>query len=128
MARGPCSAVVHSGPAMDGRSGAQGRQSRGGGRGDGVGEPVMGLTGGRPMTRWLGDGGNCGGGRCAGERLAQDKREAKEAARRGGAVWGCSRWLLQGGGGSSCAGRRRGTGGGAPVIGRGGQWCPIKEG
>jgi hypothetical protein len=40
-----------------GRSGAQGRQPWGGGQGDGVGEPVKGLTGGRLTARWLGDGG-----------------------------------------------------------------------
>jgi hypothetical protein len=40
-----------------GRSGAQGRQPRGGGRGDGVGEPVKCLTGGRAAVRWPGDGG-----------------------------------------------------------------------
>jgi hypothetical protein len=37
-----------------------------------------------------GDGGNGDGGRCAGERLSRAKREAKEGARRGGAVRGCS--------------------------------------
>jgi hypothetical protein len=60
----------------------------------GSGEPVKGLTGGRPTARWLGDEGNGGGGRCASERLTRAKREAKEGARRGGAVRGCSRWLL----------------------------------
>jgi hypothetical protein len=40
-----------------GRSGAQGRQPRGGGWGDGVGEPVKGLIGGRAVVRWPGDGG-----------------------------------------------------------------------
>jgi hypothetical protein len=70
------------------RSGAQGRQPRGGGRGDGVEEPVKGLTGGRPTVRWPDDGGNGGAGRCAGERLARAKRGAKEGVRRGGAVRG----------------------------------------
>jgi hypothetical protein len=37
---------------------------------------------------WPGDGGNGDGGRCASERLARAKREAKEGARRGGAVRG----------------------------------------
>jgi hypothetical protein len=40
-----------------GRSGAQGRQPWGGGRGDRVGEPVKGLTEGRVVVRWPGDGG-----------------------------------------------------------------------
>jgi hypothetical protein len=53
-----------------------------------------------------------GGGRCASERLARAKRVAKEGARRGGAIQGCSQWLLYGGGGSSCTGRRWGTGNG----------------
>jgi hypothetical protein len=35
-----------------------------------------------------------GGGQCAGERLTRAKREATEGVRRGGAVQGCSRWLL----------------------------------
>jgi hypothetical protein len=38
-------------------SGAQVHQPRGGGRGDGVGEPVKGLTGGWVVARWPGDGG-----------------------------------------------------------------------
>jgi hypothetical protein len=37
---------------------------------------------------------NDGGGRWPGERLAQAKKEAEDRVRRGGAVWGCSRWLL----------------------------------
>jgi hypothetical protein len=77
-----------------GRSDAQGQQPRGGGQEDGVGEPVKGLIGGRPTVRWPGIGGNFGGGWCASERLARAKREAKEGARRGGAVRGCSWWLL----------------------------------
>jgi hypothetical protein len=40
-----------------GRSGAQGRQPRGRGRGDGVGEPVKRLTEGWAAVRWQGDGG-----------------------------------------------------------------------
>jgi hypothetical protein len=40
-----------------GHSSAQGCQPRGGGWGDGVGEPVKGLTGGRAVARWPGDGG-----------------------------------------------------------------------
>jgi hypothetical protein len=77
-----------------GRSDAQGRQPRGGGRGDGVGEPVKGLTGGRPTARGPGDEGNSGSGQCADERLTRAKGEVKEGARRGGAVRGCSWWLL----------------------------------
>jgi hypothetical protein len=38
--------------------------------------------------------GNGGGGRCAGERLTRAKRDAEDRVRRGGAIWGCSRWLL----------------------------------
>jgi hypothetical protein len=38
--------------------------------------------------------GNGSGGRCAGERLARAKREEEDRVRRGGAVRGCSRWLL----------------------------------
>jgi hypothetical protein len=58
--------LVHHGPAAMaglgrspelGHSGAQGHRGRGGGRGVGVGEPVKGLTGGRAVTRWPGDGG-----------------------------------------------------------------------
>jgi hypothetical protein len=45
--------------------------------------------GGQAMVRNSG-----GGGRCASERLAQAKREAQDRVRRGGALRGCSRWLL----------------------------------
>jgi hypothetical protein len=57
---------VHHGPAAMaglgrspelGHSGAQGHRGRGGGPGVGVGEPVKGLTGGRAVMRWSGDGG-----------------------------------------------------------------------
>jgi hypothetical protein len=64
-----------------------------GGRGK-HGGPASGLTGARKAVERRHDDSERGEGQCAGERLARAKREAKEGVRRGGAVRGCSRWLL----------------------------------
>jgi hypothetical protein len=72
------------------RSSPAGRNRERGDTGNSMGcSPGRGRQrGGRVME------GNSGGGRCAGERLARAKREVEDRVRSGGAVRGCSRWLL----------------------------------
>jgi hypothetical protein len=65
----------------------------GGGRGK-HGGPGSGLTRAQKVVERWPDNSEGGGSHCADERLARAKREAKEGVRRGGAIRGCSRWLL----------------------------------
>jgi hypothetical protein len=65
----------------------------GGGRGK-HGGPGSGLIGARKAAERRHDKGEVSGGWCTGERLTRAKREVKEVVRRGGAIQGCSRWLL----------------------------------
>jgi hypothetical protein len=70
-----------------GRSGAQGRQPRGGGWGYGVVEPVKGLTGGRATTRWPVDGGEWAA-------VVDVPVRGEGGSEEGWCCPGCSRWLL----------------------------------
>jgi hypothetical protein len=84
--------------------------AKGGGRGDGVREPIKGLTGGRGVVRWPGDGGEQAVAVSVTVRGSLELRE-RERRESGGAV-------LSGGAlGGFCR-----VGEGAHASGDGGQW------